>query len=234
MAKSDVLREAERGNRTASGNSDPSVYSIDGTSADAAFATIVLAFVSDPAARWTWPSADDYLRNMPLLARAFGEKSFGLGTAFGIDRLAGAALWLPPGASPDEDGLADLTKRTAPASIQQDLASVFEKMASFHPHEPHWYLPLIGVDPVRQGQHLGDKLMAHALARCDADRSPAYLESSNPRNIPLYQRHGFEVMGTIQVGSSPSIVPMLRRARDAGLDLISLLRSSCQIQCHRK
>jgi Acetyltransferases len=84
-------------------------------------------------------------------------------------------------------------------------------MGNFHPHEPHWYLPIIGVDPPHQGRGLGEQLMAHALARCDADRLPAYLESSNPRNLSFYQRHGFEALGRIQVGSSPTLVPMLRR-----------------------
>jgi ribosomal protein S18 acetylase RimI-like enzyme len=55
--------------------------------------------------------------------------------------------------------------------------------------------------------------MEHALSRCDAEGLPAYLESSNPRNIPLYQRHGFEILGKIQVGSSPPVVPMLRAPR---------------------
>ena len=59
----------------------------------------------------------------------------------------------------------------------------------------------------------GDALMSYALERCDRDRMPAYLESSNPRNIPFYERHGFERLGEIQVGSSPTLVPMLRRAR---------------------
>lgn len=189
------------------------VHSLDEASADAAFATIVLAFVTDPAARWSWPRADDFLRNMPLLARAFGGTSFALGTAYGIEGTAGVALWLPPNTSPDEAALVALIERTAPASIQQDAAGVFEQMAAFHPHEPHWYLPLIGVDPARQGQRLGDKLMAHALARCDADRLPAYLESSNPLNLSFYRRHGFEEVGKIQVGSSPTLVPMVRKPR---------------------
>jgi hypothetical protein len=41
----------------------------------------------------------------------------------------------------------------------------------------------------------------------------AYLESSNPRNISLYERHGFERLGTIQSGASPTMVPMLRPPR---------------------
>jgi ribosomal protein S18 acetylase RimI-like enzyme len=195
-------------------DSTSAVYPIDQASAEAAFAVIALAFATDPAARWSWPRPEDYLRNMPLAAQAFGGKSFSLGTADAIEGFAGVALWLPPGVASDEEALSTLLERTAPASIQQDLAGVFEQMASFHPHEPHWYLPLIGVDPARQGQQLGDKLMAHALARCDADRLPAYLESSNPRNLGFYQRHGFEILGRIQVGSSPSIVPMLRKPRE--------------------
>ncbi|MDF0681810.1 MAG: hypothetical protein P0116_12690 [Candidatus Nitrosocosmicus sp.] len=37
---------------------------------------------------------------------------------------------------------------------------------------------------------------------CDKGNSLAYLESSNPRNIP-YKRHGFDLLGTIQVEEFP-------------------------------
>jgi hypothetical protein len=56
-------------------------------------------------------------------------------------------------------------------------------------------------------------LLRHALQRCDRDHLPAYLESSDPANIPLYQRHGFVLQATLQVGSSPPLFPMLREAR---------------------
>jgi hypothetical protein len=55
--------------------------------------------------------------------------------------------------------------------------------------------------------------MWHATEICDRDGVLAYLESSNLRNVPLYERHGFEAMGTIQAGGSPTIVPMLRKPR---------------------
>jgi ribosomal protein S18 acetylase RimI-like enzyme len=60
---------------------------------------------------------------------------------------------------------------------------------------------------------LGSALLEHALARCDGDHTLAYLESSNSPNNLLYERHGFEVIGTIQVGASPPIWPMVRRPR---------------------
>jgi hypothetical protein len=51
------------------------------------------------------------------------------------------------------------------------------------------------------------------LQQCDADGLPAYLESTNPRNISFYESLGFACQGTIQAGTSPEIVPMLRRPR---------------------
>ena len=41
----------------------------------------------------------------------------------------------------------------------------------------------------------------------------AYLESSNPKNVPLYERHGFEVAGVIEAADYPPIIPMMRSPR---------------------
>ena len=132
---------------------------------------------------------------MPSVVRAFGERAFDSQSAYCVDGFRGAALWLAPGAEPDGERLASLFEEHAPADVVPDLMRVFEQMGQFHPHEPHWYLPLIGVDPACQGQGHGAALMRHALERSDRDGVPAYLESSNPRNISLYLRHGFEIMG---------------------------------------
>jgi ribosomal protein S18 acetylase RimI-like enzyme len=90
---------------------------------------------------------------------------------------------------------------------------ILEQMEAFHPTEPHWYLAIIGVEPAKQGRGLGAQLMEGALTRCDEEGLIAYLESSNPANISLYQRHGFEVIGEIQVADTPVVTPMLRPAR---------------------
>ena len=176
-------------------------------------ATIVLAFAADPVARWTWPRAHDYLAGMPRLISAFGGAAFARRTAYRTDGCTGVALWLPPGTHPDEDMLGTIVRETVGESIRDNVFAVFERMAQYHPSEPHWYLPLIGVDPAHQGQGHGDTLMTYALRRCDEDQVPAYLESTNPRNVALYLRHGFEALGTIQTGASPPLVPMLRQPR---------------------
>jgi GNAT superfamily N-acetyltransferase len=178
-----------------------------------AIETVVLAFAADPVARWTWPHSHQYLAGMPSLVRAFGGRAFTHGSAYCTDEYGGAALWLPPGVHPDEERLAEVLQSTVSPSLRDDISATFEQMAKYHPNEPHWYLPLMGVDPAHQGKGHGDALMLYALRQCDRDGAPAYLDSTNPRNISLYRRHGFEPLGTIQVGSSPTLVPMLRRSR---------------------
>ncbi len=125
----------------------------------------------------------------------------------------GAALWLPPDVHPDEDEVVGLIQRTVPEEAQEDLLSILEQLGSFHPSEPHWYLPLIGVDPAHQRKGHGSALMKHALIPCDNENKFAYLESTNPTNIPLYERYGFEVVGKLEVGTAPPLYPMVRKPR---------------------
>jgi GNAT superfamily N-acetyltransferase len=95
---------------------------------------------------------------------------------------SGAALWLPPDVHPDVDQLISLLQRTGSDEAKKDGPEIFEKMSGYHPNEPHWYLPLLGVDPIHHGQGLGSALLQHVLVMCDQDNKYAYLESSNPRN----------------------------------------------------
>jgi GNAT superfamily N-acetyltransferase len=179
--------------------------------------TIVLAFSTDPAARWMYPEPERYLGHFPEFVQAFGGRAFDYGTAHVTADGLGAAMWLPPGVHPNDGGVVDLIQRTIPERDHEPLFAMFDQMGRYHPDEPHWHLPLIGVDPTRQRRGYGSVLLEHVLRLCDEDGTPAYLESLNPMNIPLYQRHGFEVLGTIQVGTSPPITPMLRQPYD-GMD----------------
>jgi GNAT superfamily N-acetyltransferase len=191
------------------------VNAIAPSDAERAVAVILLAFGADPAARWTYPDPREYLAHFPAIVRAFGGRAFAQGTAHEVGGFAGAALWLPPGVHPDEEALVAILEASVAKERQPAVSAVFERMGGYHPREPHWYLPLIGVDPRYQGRGHGSALLQHVALQCDRDGIPAYLESTSPASVPLYERHGFEVLDTIQVGSSPPIFPMLRAVRPA-------------------
>ncbi len=178
-----------------------------------AVSSIVAAFITDPMARFACPSPHDYLHTMPLITCDFGGGSFEHGTAYVSADFCGAALWLPPGVHPNGEAVEKVFRDTVKPEHLDDLLGTFEKMDQWRPQEPHWHLPLIGVEPNAQGKGLGGALMRHAVVRCDKEEVPAYLQSTNPRNISLYERHGFEVMGEVQVGAGPHVTPMLRRPR---------------------
>lgn len=174
---------------------------------------LALAFSTDPAVRYMFPTAAGYLANFSKLATAMAGSALAAGTAWVADDGAAAALWLAPGAEPDVEGIIAVVGEAVAPERQEVLGQLGELMGRYHPTEPHWYLSMIGVDPSRQGQGLGAALLKAGLQRCDEDGLPAYLESSSPKNVPLYERHGFEVTGLIKPGDHPGLIPMYRAAR---------------------
>lgn len=185
------------------------------TAADAerCLAVLALAFGSDPPSRWAWPDPQQYLEAFPRFAQAFGGGAIEHGTANYYEGFSGVALWLPPGAAPDEASLMRVIQETVAAPRKDAMFAMFEQMDAFHPREAHWHLPLIGVDPAHQGKGIGAALLRHVLNACDGQKVLAYLEATSPRNVPLYERHGFEALGSIQVADSPPVVPMVRKPR---------------------
>lgn len=174
---------------------------------------LMLAFSTDAAMRYMFGDATTYLAGFPRLAAAMAGSAVANGTAWTADGQAAGALWLAPGQHADGEAIGALVAEFAPPEKLMVLAQVGEQMGEYHPKEPHWYLSLIGVDPSRQGEGLGAALLQAGLERCDAEGLPAYLESSSPRNVPLYERHGFEVIGLIKPGDHPGLIPMYRPAR---------------------
>jgi ribosomal protein S18 acetylase RimI-like enzyme len=85
------------------------------------------------------------------------------------------------------------------------------QLSNQHPREPHWYLGCLGVRRSRQGQGIGGALLDEVLTSADDAGAPAYLESSNERNLTLYRRHGFEVVEEIRLlRNGPTVWRMWR------------------------
>jgi len=191
--------------------SDSTIRTATRSDAERCLAVLTLAFASDPPCRWAWPDPQQYLEVFPRFARAFGGGAIAHGTAYYYEGFGGVALWLRPGVGPDEAALVKVVQETVTAGRRDAMFSMFEQMDAFHPREPHWHLPLIGVDLAHQSKGIGTALLRHVLSECDNQKLPAYLEATSPQNVRLYERNGFERLGSIQVADSPPVVPMLRK-----------------------
>jgi ribosomal protein S18 acetylase RimI-like enzyme len=126
-----------------------------------------------------------------------------------------AAMWAAPGkwAFPISEMAIEAAPQTAAFGrrLQRALRTQLQVEAQ-HPKSPkHWYLGYLGARQTHQGQGLGSQLLREVLAKADADGVPAYLESSNERNVPLYERHGFRVTQELRaLGKGPKIWLMWR------------------------
>ena len=191
----------------------PTVIAADLADRPRCIASLVSAFVVDPLIRWMLPDPQQYLTYFPQVLRYFAGGAFDHGSALRTDDYMSSAMWLPPGVTPDDEALGAVMQEGIDEHLQGEVFGFMEQVGHGHPDVRHWYLPAIGVDPMRQGHGYGSALLTRALERCDRDHAVAYLEATNPRNIPLYQRFGFEIIGRLQAGSSPTIVTMERAAR---------------------
>jgi ribosomal protein S18 acetylase RimI-like enzyme len=178
-----------------------------------ALATIVTAFADDPVERWLFPQTEQYLQYFPLFVAAFAGDAFDNGTAWALGELSAVALWLAPGDEPDGEAIVKVLSDNVAPDKHEDTFTVLEQMDQSHPTFPHWYLPWLAVSPALQGNGLGSRLLARGLTSVDESGLPAYLETPNPRTVPLYERHGFQTVAIAQHGSCPPMTLMLRDAR---------------------
>jgi ribosomal protein S18 acetylase RimI-like enzyme len=154
------------------------------------------AFVVEPAVLWSYGAHGDLAARFGRLFEIWEESFVESGMLWEAGDALGAAGLIPPDGLDGLDGLDDALVR-----IVNEVAGDAEKcqtfwtwMESMKPQEPMWHIEHVGVDPDHQGGGIGSALVKLGLARAEEDGIPAYLEAGNPRNVPLYERLGFEVI----------------------------------------
>jgi ribosomal protein S18 acetylase RimI-like enzyme len=178
---------------------------------------LVGAFHEDPTWAWACPDAALRAEQHRELWRLFVDGALRYDGVWVSAGGTAVAVWIPPGGtelSPEQEqdleDLLDSWPGEAPARVRHAV----EQFEAAHPHgEPHHYLTLLGTDPGHRGRGAGLGLLAATLARVDEAGSAAYLEASNPANVPLYQRYGFAPVGSFQLGADgPAVITMWRPA----------------------
>jgi len=82
------------------------------------------------------------------------------------------------------------------------LSKTLNTLAENRPKKPHYYLEYLAVHPDQQGKGIGSALLKAQLGRIDSKRIPTFLENSNERNNPLYERHGFRITREVTLGDT--------------------------------
>jgi ribosomal protein S18 acetylase RimI-like enzyme len=185
-------------------------------------AVIARAFSNDPCMSWAFrDEATRVDRLTSLFTIGLQELFLPAGHAWTTTDVAGAGLWEPPGhwRTPD-----DVVERMTPVLLDAFLPEELDRFLTFlgmmedaHPDDTeHWYLAVLAADLDRQGQGIGTACMRPILERADAEGTPAYLESSSERNVPLYERNGFRVVDVLDLpDDGPPVWRMWREPRSS-------------------
>jgi ribosomal protein S18 acetylase RimI-like enzyme len=180
-------------------------------------AALAAAFDGDEPLRWFVP---DTRRRYALLERYFHAQLplfMANGEVWTSDEVPCGAAWVAPARWPF--GTRDQLRST-PTMVRVFGRRPLRALAGLrtiergHPHEAHWYLDSIGVDPTAHGRGAGSALLAAMARRLDAEGSPAYLNAGSARSRDLYLRHGFEVREEFRLPfGGPPLWRMWRSAR---------------------
>lgn len=178
--------------------------------------TMLSGFVNDPLYVWLYPDLDQRRASM----RATFDLMLLRGLEHGVvccteDRQA-VAIWTPPATDLLTEGDLQHWLQRLGEEAPQRVANAAEAMGSSAAHAPpvpHWVLHSVVVHADRQGHGLGSALLRSTLGDLDASEIPAYLESSNIRNVSAYEHLGFRVIGEVAVPDGPTMRPMLRAPR---------------------
>ena len=173
------------------------------------------AFKADPVLNWFLKDSTAFVYFFRSLLESI-DKSHK--NTYITSQATGTAVWLPPGISTSFSlhrhfllFAFHLLKSGGLTSVKRGL--MINRLAEkYHIQEPHYYLYLIGIASNQQGRGIGSELLKTGLNACDEQGIPAYLESSNIKNNPLYERHGFEITQEIQLpNNGPKLWCMLRQ-----------------------
>jgi GNAT superfamily N-acetyltransferase len=97
--------------------------------------------------------------------------------------------------------LARLMRTTNPAVALRSLRASLGPLRR-RPREPHHFLSMLAVRPSTRGQGLGRLLLEDLHAACESHpRSTGVaLDTSNPRNLSFYERFGYHLVASLQIG----------------------------------
>ena len=182
-----------------------------------AVACLTAAFQEDPVLAYLFEDEEQ----RPLMLAAFFANRLAsqnetdrLLVPSGLDARNAAALWEAPEKDSENDSTFNAVVAAGISLLGQDWISDrlvnLRVLGEAKPKERHWYLSFVGTRPESRGKGLASALIKSVTNICDKEKIPAYLESSNPDNVSLYESHGFRVTGEAVIKNGPKVPLMWR------------------------
>lgn len=171
---------------------------------DAAARVLAAAFDTYPWTRWALP-ADGYAERLAEVQRLYLAHALSHGIVLVDEGVRAVAAFLPPGApAPAERTLERV------AALHGPRWAALAGLSLPDPPAGAWTLETVGVDAGRQGAGLGTAVIAAGLSVVDERGAPVALETSDDRNVRLYQRLGFTTVATTVISGGPVVHSMNR------------------------
>ena len=161
---------------------------------------VAQAFVDDPLLEWIFPDASTRLECTAAWMGLFVEEYLlhcRVDTVEVGGEVVAAALWRIPNAAPmpypELPSIPGLLGALVGSERQLRLGQAMRALSAAHPSYPYAYLQFLAVAPSHQGRRLGREVVQPGLDAASDARLPAYLETTNRRNLSFYLSMGFEV-----------------------------------------
>ncbi|HET8683276.1 MAG TPA: GNAT family N-acetyltransferase [Micromonosporaceae bacterium] len=154
--------------------------------------SLVAAFTNDPVLRYLFPDDATYPRYAAAFFGHLFDKRVRQATIWTVGNGASVAMWDAPAAERGPPG--EALAAQLPADALARVNAYNEVVHAVLPATPFWYLGALGTHPDHAGRRWGHAVMGAGLRRAAADGLPAVLETSNPANVEVYRRAGWEVV----------------------------------------
>jgi ribosomal protein S18 acetylase RimI-like enzyme len=179
------------------------------------------AFHEEPLMVYYLPQSAVRLQALPIFMLITLRYSLAFGEVWTTPGHDGVACWLPPGKTemggwgliraclgtfplhlllpvlpgsrPDGLAAVSLQRRWQFLKKLDHIEKELDRIHAEVTPGPHWYLLILGVEPARQGQGLGSRLIAPKLEQVRSTGLPCYLETMTELDVAFYRKNGFQV-----------------------------------------
>lgn len=180
---------------------------------DEAIEILSLSFWDDPVLRYFFSdfeaTYEGHLRTLFELCYDWPQVS--QWTFIGVEQerqLVAVACITEPENQPNSTLLAEAEQVLLAAfgeTVAARIQHYTKTKAAYFPQKPHFYLNMLGVHPKAQGKGVGRTVLDWLYERSQAHATSVGidLDTGTPTNVAIYERCGYQITATTQLGNVP-------------------------------